>query len=321
MRAEPLITGLWLGSFVNTGVGVKAAFLKVCTRHFAALAVVLSIASTAFAQESLLMQAARAWETAELTKAADLYDKALKDGGLQPSDVLVAYTRIGTVRAATGRTNEALSCFRSAAALDPSFELPLEAGPKARALYKKARATAERQGGKLEITADVPDQSAPDTEFSVVARIPETFVPLINDVGITVSDPSVSSMKPWTEKKPAEGTIKFEIPGKVVIAGANLLVRVDALDGHNNRWASTQSRVQVAAAKEASSPDPTQEPLHATKSEGSEQPNDASEPGGGSFWSSPWPWIIGGVVVAGVTASYFLTRPTEDVTVVAPHWR
>jgi hypothetical protein len=40
---------------------------------------------------------------------------------------------------------------------------------------------------------------------------------------------------------------------------------------------------------------------------------------GGGFWSSPWPYVIGGVALAGAgTAVYFGTRPSEQVAVGAP---
>ena len=39
---------------------------------------------------------------------------------------------------------------------------------------------------------------------------------------------------------------------------------------------------------------------------------------GGSFWSSPWPYIIGGIAVVGAgTAVYYGTRPPQTVTVGA----
>lgn len=296
----------WLLLGIALGVGVESTALA--QRKAPA-------AEQPAADETTLMQAQKAWEAAELTRAADLYDQALKEGGLYPADVLVAYARIGSVRAAMNQRNAALSAFRVAAALDPSFELPSEAGPKAKALYKQARAEAEKQGGKLDITAEVPTQSAAGATFVVTAHVPEAFVPLIVDVGITVSDPSVSStsVKPYSEKKPAATEVQFEVPGKAVVPGANLLVRVDALDGHGNRWASSQSRVKVQARKRAVEP----------------MPDDAMVPGedengkkkSGGFWGSPWPWVIGGAVVVGGVATYLMTRPTPDASVGAPTWQ
>lgn len=276
-------------------------------------AVVLCVALPVSADETLLMQAAKKWEAAELTEAAKLYQQALDEGGLYPSDVLVAYTRVGTVQAATNQQNLALSSFRVAASIDPSFELPSEAGKKAQALYKKARAEAEKSGGKLEITAEVPTSSQPGQAFSVEAHMAEAYVALIQDVGITVRDPSVPSMKPFTAKKPASEAVTFEVPGKVVIAGASLLVRVDALDAHGNRWASSESRVKVG-----------QRPVAAPILEKDPDDDAAADKGKKDkkgFWASPWPWVIGGAVVVGSVAGYFMFRPTDEVTVSAPAWR
>ena len=37
---------------------------------------------------------------------------------------------------------------------------------------------------------------------------------------------------------------------------------------------------------------------------------------GGSFWSTPWPYVIGGVALAGAGAAvYFGTRPSDAVSV------
>lgn len=302
---------------------MKARFLSVKALLLVVVALVLATTGLAHAdgkRTSLLLQAAKAWENAELNEAAELYDKALKEGGLFPPDVLVAYARIGTVRAAMGEKNAALSAFRVAAALDPTFELPSEAGPKAKAIYKQARKDAERQGGKLEITAEVPTQSASGAEFVVVAQIAEAFVPLIVDVGITVQDPSISTstVKPWTTKKPADTKVEFVVPGKVVMAGANLLVRVDALDSFGNRWASTQARVKVEGQAGTYGGIDPNDPFF-DDGEDEKKGKDKEESGG--FWSSPWPWVIGGAILVGGTAGYFMSRPGDEVTVSAPAWR
>ena len=300
---------------------MKARFLSGKVLLLFVLVLVLWAPALAHAdgKASLLLQAAKAWENAELNEAAELYDKALKEGDLFPADVLVAYLRIGTVRAAMGQKNPALSAFRVAAALDPSFELPSEAGPKAKAIYKQARKDAEMQGGKLEITAEVPTQSAPGSEFVVVARVAEAFAPLIVDIGITVQDPSIStsSVKPWSTKKPADTKVQFEVPGKVVMAGANLLVRVDALDSYGNRWASTQARVKVEGQASQGGIDPNDPFFDDGEADKKKDKKDDS----GGFWASPWPWVIGGAIIVGGTAAYFMSRPGDEVTVTAPTWK
>jgi hypothetical protein len=292
---------------------VNSWLSKALLLPLAWLAFSLAWAGAAGAEEALLLQAAKAWDAAELNRASDLYEKALQEGGLYPSDVLVAYTRVGTVQAAMGKANAALSAFRVAAALDPAFELPSEAGPKARNLYKQARADAMKQGGKLDVSVEVPNSSAPDTEFIVTAHVSEAFAPLIQDIGISVRDPSVGSMKAWTTKKPASTAVSFEVPAKAVIAGANLLVRVDALDSRGNRWASTEKRVKV----DQNAATATSMRSGRTIRGGGDKHKESED---GGFWSTPWPWVIGGAIVAGGVATYFLTRPTNDVTIQAPQW-
>lgn len=290
----------------------KSRLFQVCL-----LSATLLIGGTAIAnkgQNTLLAQAASAWEEADLEKSAQLYEKALKKGGLYPSDVVVAYVRIGTVHAAQGNNDAAMSAFRVAAALDPSFELPPEAGPKAKKVFKKASEEAVQQGGKLTITMESPDTSEAGMEFIVTAYMDEAFAPLVIDVGVTVQDPSVatSSVKPWSTKKQADTEVSFEIPGKVVIGGSNLLVRVDALDSYGNRWASSQARVRVRGAPPIE---------HDAEREGS-LPKDEKESKEGGFWSSPWTWVIGGAVLAGAgVGAYFLFRPPSERPVGAPVWR
>jgi len=50
---------------------------------------------------------------------------------------------------------------------------------------------------------------------------------------------------------------------------------------------------------------PSPEPLHEER-----------DKGGGGFWSSPWPYVIGTVALAGAgAAAYFTLRPADDVSV------
>jgi len=266
------------------------------------------------AKPSLLVEAAKAWEEGDLTEAGDLYDQALKQGGLAPADVLTAYVRIGTVFAAMRQESRAQSAFRVAAILDPEFTLPTEAGKKAVDLFKKARKDAEHYGGKLEVKAEMPAESLPGASFAVVVTIDETFTPLLTDVRVTVQDPSVSTstVRPWTSKMPVDSELRFDVPGEVVTRGTNLLVRVDALDEYGNRWASTQSRVQVSNPDGAAGfgDDPWADDDPRAKSQSS-----------GGFWSSPWPWVIGGAVLVGAgAATFFATRPSNEAQVRAPSW-
>jgi hypothetical protein len=144
----------------------------------------------------------------------------------------------------------------------------------------------------------------------------------------------------------------------VVTPGAVLLVRLDALDAHDNRLASREQRVQVegsppppappaatvAVTSPPSSPSSASQtassasassgggepgkpalglfepipPESATRRSRSAADSDRDRPpgGGGGFWSSPWPYVIGGAALAaGGATVYLVTRPTDNVSV------
>lgn len=269
----------------------------------------LAIAPAAAAQQPTFQAASQAWENGSLDEAAKAYEQAVNEGGLAPKEVLTAYARLGTYKAALGKQEEALSAFRLAASLDPEFELPNESGPKAAALYKKAHKEAEGLGGKLEIKAEVPTEAAPAKTFSVVAHLPEAFAPLVDRVAIDVKDTLTG--QGWSSSAQADATVQFEVPSRAVPAGATLLVRVDALDVHGNRYASNEARVKVGGSRAGFGS--MDEPME-------EEAPPKEEPKKG-FWHSPWPYAIGGGIVAASLVTFFATRPTDDVMVTAPRWK
>ena len=270
-----------------------------------------SVPGRAFADQATYDAASAAWERGDLDDATKQYQEALESGGLGPVAVLTAYARIGTYQAALGKAEAALSAFRLAASLDPDFQLPAESGPKAATLYQRARKDAAKLGGKLEIKAEVPTDVQPGHPFTVVSHLAESFAPLVDRIGIDVRDPV--SGKSWASASPAEATVQFEVPTRAVMPGANLVVRVDALDPKGNRFASSESHVKVSGGhvsyeSVASMDEPEEEVKKPKKA-------------GGGFWSSPWPYAIGGAIVLGTVGIYAATRPTSDVTVAAPTWR
>jgi hypothetical protein len=276
------------------------------------VAVAFSLSSSAaFAQDGKgpMAAAAEQWEQGALTEAAPLYQKALDQGGLSPGDVVIAYSRIGTVAAASGKREAALSAFRVAAVIDPAFVLPAESGPVAKKLYDEARKAAQKQGGKLEITAEAPDRGDAGKGFTVKAKLPEAFAPVVDKIGIDVRD-TLSKTPAWKSDLPAMAEVSFDVPGKAVPGGSTIVVRVSALDQHGNRWATYETRMKIREGKtdavaEAAVP--------------AETPDESGKKG--SFWSTPWPYAIGGAVVVGAVATFLLTRPSSTVTVGAPQWR
>jgi hypothetical protein len=275
----------------------------------AAIVCALALAPAAHADQPTYQAATKAWENGDLDEAAKGYDQAINEGGLAPKEVLTAYARLGTYKAALGKQDEALSAFRLAASLDPDFQLPNESGPKAAALYKKAHKEAEGLGGKLEIKAEVPTEAQAAHTFSVIAHLPDAFAPLVDRVAIDVKDGLTG--QGWNSSAPAEATVQFEVPSRAVPSGATLVVRVDALDVHGNRYASSETRVKVSGSRAT----------FASMDEPEPEPTPKEEPPKKGFWQSPWPYAIGGGIVAASLVTFFATRPTDDVMVTAPRWK
>lgn len=258
------------------------------------------------APKGTLAQAAEMWEQAMLTESAPLYEKALKEGGLFPSDVVLAYARIGTVQALLKQKEAALSSFRVAAVINPAFELPSESGKLAKDLYEKARKDAAGQGGKLEVSIEAPERVDANKSFQVTAKIDEAFAPVVEKIGVEVKD-TMTKGKEWKSDQPSTSSVTFDIPGRVVPGSTTLLVRVAALDQYGNRWAMQEARVKVRESKVVDAPIDSPPPAEEKKSKG--------------FFSTPWPYAIGGAVLLGVGVFFFATRTPSEVPVGAPAWK
>lgn len=276
-----------------------------------AIVVALLRFETAHATPKAFGQADAAWHQGELEKAKELYEGAVKAGGLEPNEVVIAYSRIGTVAAALKDNTGALSAFRVAAAIDPEFELPADSGPIAKKLYAQARKEAEQQGGdrlslKLELPESVPKKQA----FTIETQIPEGYAVLVAEVVVTIEDPVTG--KRWRRKKPSEPSLSFEFPKRVAIPGARLSVRAAAVDAQNNAWSVTESKLKVEGTRPSSA-----------LAEGDDQfpppKKDAKKDEG--ILDGPIPWIVGGAVLVGGIILFAVTRPSNEVDVGAPSWR
>lgn len=258
-------------------------------------------------------QADAAWHQGELDKAKDLYEEAVKEGGLEPNEVVIAYSRIGTVRAALKDSNGALSAFRIAAAIDPEFELPADSGPVAKKLYGQARKeTADQGGEKLKLTLKLPDSVPQKEGFSVETEIPAGFAVLVAEVVVTIEDPVTG--KRWRRKKPAEPNVTFEFPSRVAIPGARLKIKAAAVDSQNNAWAVSDGKLKVQGNRPSSGA--------AVADTGDDQiPPPKKDPKkDDSILDGPIPWIVGGAVLLGGIIIYAVTRSSDEVSVGAPKW-
>lgn len=263
-----------------------------------------------------LRQARAAWDRGSLETAEPLYREALEKGGLAPTEVLEGYVRLGSIRAALGKKDSAVAAFRAASILDSSFTVPSEAGRKGAALAEKAKRDTAKIGS-IQLAVQVPKEAQAGKPFTITATLDKAHLPIVSKIGVLAKD-GTTGKEVTLDAKPEE-SVELEIGSDVTLPGASILVHVDALDKNQNRLASAEERVRV--------PDKEDNPVAAggTKDSSSSvstafgnKPS-GGDPGvrrGGAFWSSPWPYVIGGIALAGVgTAVFFGTRPVENVSV------
>jgi hypothetical protein len=199
-----------------------------------------------------------------------------------------------------------LAAYRQAALVDLSFALPLGSNATAAALARQAQKEA-RETGAVAIRADVPTETKPGAPVKVAATLDEKIVPRVSRIGVVASaDLSTGSKDQYTRAEPADKTVRFEIPGSLFVKDA-VAVRFDALDARGNRLASLERKVEVQVPRNL---------LSTTDTTGKQEKEQVEKSSG--FWSTPWPYIIGGVALAaGGAALYFVTRPSDSVTVGA----
>ena len=344
-------------------IALLCAFLA-CGRVTAASAQALPAGQPAAAGAEALANARAAWDKGAYDTAETFYKSALERGGLAPTEVVDGYVHLGAARAVLKRVELSRAAFRQAARLDLHFRVPPEAGRRAAQIAALAKRDEARLGS-IVFRAQVPSTVAAGVPFKVTATLDAKHTAsVVARVGIDARD--IASGKQWNRDGVAATRSTFEIPVEVVTPGAVLMVRVDALDAHDNRLASREQRVQVegsppappappattvAVTPPSSSPsppatsapaatsassagsaisagrDPTKpalglfEPIppeSATRRSPSVADSDRDRPpsSGGGFWSSPWPYVIGGAALAaGGATVYFVTRPTDNVSV------
>jgi hypothetical protein len=259
-------------------------------------------------------RAQAAWNRGEFDTAETLYREALDQGGLQKKDVLEAYVFMGSARAVQGKKEPALVAFREAALLDPKFKTPGEAGKKANQLAEVAR-KQQAKIGQLAIKADIPQSVAVAQAFPINVTLDPSHVAILTRIGVSVNDGL--GQKPFVFEQPAAAQLRFNVPGNFAVADARLIVKLVGLDAHDNELVTTEGHVQVGAAGTKGAPIAAV----STSAAGDTGPKkDADKGSSKSMWSTPWPYLIGGVALAGAGgAVYFATRPGDQVTVTAVH--
>lgn len=260
-----------------------------------------------------LRQARAAWDRGALDTAEPLYREAIEKGGLAPNEVLEGYVRLGAIRAARGKRDQAVAAFRAAAVLDTSFMVPPEAGPKGVTLADRARRDTAKIGS-IQLSLQVPKEAAVGKSFKATATLDKAHVPIVAHIGLIAKDGTTGKEKTLDAKTAEE--VEFEIPAEMTLPSASLVVRVDALDGHSNRLATAEEHVSVPEASKAPAIVAAGTTTKPATNGTTYREGDSNVRKGGTFWSTPWPYLIGGVALAGAGAAvYFGTRPPDDVSV------
>lgn len=263
-----------------------------------------------------LRQARAAWDRGSLETAEPLYREALEKGGLAPTEVLEGYVRLGSIRAALGRKDSAVAAFRAASILDSSFTVPSEAGRKGAALAEKAKRDTAKIGS-IQLAVEVPKEAQPGKPFKITTTLDKAHLPIVSKIGVLAKD-GTTGKEITLEAKPEE-SVELEVSSDITLPGASILVHVDALDKNQNRLASAEERVHVPDKEDKAVAAGGAKDSNSSVSTAFGSKPSGGDPGvrrGGAFWSSPWPYVIGGIALAGVgTAVFFGTRPVENVSV------
>ncbi len=244
-----------------------------------------------------LQRAQKAWDDGELDQAEHAYQEALDKGGLDRASTLEAWVHLGAARAVLGNKNGALTAFRTALFIDDTFTVPAEAGKKAVALAEAARRQSNRVG-MLHLSLSAPSEASSGEPFAVNVMLDAAQAALVARLSLHVKDPTTTKQYDYEEQ--ADAVVRFRVPASMTLPGASLRIRVDALDPHDNQLASAEEHVTVR-------PSPMRE------SRAREKEKDELHKSGGGFWSSPWPYLIGGAVLAagGATTAYFMLKPNQ----------
>jgi len=270
---------------------------------------ILGVAAPLRAQPSSTLVRARAcWDRGEFDIAETLYNEAIERGGLERAELLDAYVRLGASRAVMGKRDMALAAFRKAAFVEPKFATPPEAGKKVAALADKARREEEKIGS-IQLRVSAPSTAPAAQTFRVETTLDATHAAVIAKIGLDVREPVSGAEHRATA--PAATDVVFDVPGRLAVSESTLVVRAFALDAHENRLAVAEQRVRVEAAPAGAS---TRIAAPAVALRPVPPPTDADK-GTGGFWSSPWPYVLGGAALAaGGAALWIGTRPSEDVS-------
>lgn len=245
-----------------------------------------------------LQRAEKAWDDGEFDTAERAYQEALDHGGLARTEALECWVHLGAARAVLGNRTGSLAAFRMALVVDDAFVVPPEAGKKAVTLAEAARHQSNRVGA-IHVSLSVPAETGSGEAFAVNVMVGAAQSALLARLSLHVEDKTTA--KKFDYEEPAASLVHFRVPASMTLPGATLHVRVDALDAHDNQLATSEERISVR-------PTPIAE-THPSK--------DELRPAHGGFWSTAWPYVIGGALLAagGAVGGYYLLKPPDRVSI------
>ena len=273
-------------------------------------------ATAGAAGEDMYQRARATWARRKFAASEPLYKEALSLGQLPPDETLDCYIHLGAARAMMKKKEGALAAFREAALIDPKFAVPAEASKRALPLAARAKRD-EAQIGPVSLTADAPDSSVVGSTIKVQANLDPAHAAIFARIGILARDLAADTV--YSHSEPAGTLVNFEVPANVATAKGTIIVRIAALDVHDNRLVSVERKVNIeAAAPPLSAPALAVTDLPKLK-KADDVRREQDRKAGGGFWSTPWPYVVGGVALAaGGAAVFFATRSSDAVSVGAP---
>jgi len=276
-------------------------------RHASLTLALLLLVGTARAGEPVasteLGRGHAAWLRGDFEAAKDLFAAAVERGNLQRSELLDAYVSLGSAWTVLGQKERALASYRNAAIIDEHFHVPDEAGKKAIQYAEVARKQAARIG---QIALKVDHGSfTPSSAADVTVKLDAGQSAFVAKIVLHAE----SGKETFDVEEPSATDLVFHLPG-TLIQGETVTLALRGLDTHGSELAKYNETATVVGA---------------TKRKGdskglAEAPKGRSDKGshGKSFWSTPWPYVIGGVVLVGAasTAVYFWKfAPVNEVSV------
>lgn len=233
---------------------VAVIYTRILVRWLVVLGIALAarVALAESAGGELLARGVKAFDAHDYKNAAKLLDSAIARGALSRDQTLTAYIDLGTAQAALGKTRAAAHAFEQAALIDPGFALPPRSSRRASALARQARHKQEPLG-PYHLDVDVPGEIQVGTAFHADVRLSAKHQPLIAHVRVTAH---ADGGKDFEAVEPSAEQISVEIPGDAAVAAGPMALRFELLDAHDNRLASLDQQVAVAAVRPAKPVEP-----------------------------------------------------------------